>query len=228
MLNQSNASSPIQNFAPDQDVQAVLQASEWLSLPEAVEKTNLHEKTIRRYIKNNRLKARKLGRNSNSPLQVWITPEFLQQIGLDPTVHVETVDSEDHDLDSRDEAHDDGGTNGAQSQSEAKAQTSKNDTELMQELVRAMTEQFSAALNDHKEQIFVLRNELQEKDVQLRLLPDLQKQLEEKEKIAEYEQAAINKQLELLKEENEKLRAEAEMLQNQAKKTWWGWFLGKS
>lgn len=69
------------------------------------------------------------------------------------------------------------------------------------EVLGKLTEQFSKQLNNEKEVVFTLRKELEDKERQLRLLPDLQKQAEQERKAAELkslEAEALRKQIEAM------------------------------
>ena len=52
-------------------------------------------------------------------------------------------------------------------------------------MIRAMSQQFAEQLSKEKQLNFQLQRELQEKDAQLKLLPDFQKEAEERRKEAE-------------------------------------------
>jgi chromosome segregation ATPase len=84
------------------------------------------------------------------------------------------------------------------------------------EVLGKLTEQFSKQLNNEKEVVFTLRKELEDKERQLRLLPDLQRQAEEERKAAELkslEAEALRKQIEAMQsvqEEAEEARRSAE------------------
>jgi hypothetical protein len=71
------------------------------------------------------------------------------------------------------------------------------------QVLSKLIEQFSKQLHAEKELAFALKRELEDKDRQLRLLPDLQKQAEERHKEAELkalEVEALRKQIEALEE----------------------------
>lgn len=77
------------------------------------------------------------------------------------------------------------------------------------EVISKLTEQFSKQLNVEKEVVFSLKKELEDKERQLRLLPDFQKQAEDERKAAELkelEAEALRKQIEAMQE----LQAQAE------------------
>ena len=76
------------------------------------------------------------------------------------------------------------------------------------EVLTKLTEQFSKQLHAEKEVIFTLRRELEEKDRQLRLLPDFQKQAEEERKSAqlkELEAEALRKQIAAMEAEQQQV-----------------------
>jgi hypothetical protein len=84
-------------------------------------------------------------------------------------------------------------------------------------VIRSITEQFAEKLDEQRGLIYTLRNELHEKEVQVRLLPDLQKQMEEREKLDEFEKRALEKQVAALQQELDRLREH---------QPWWKKLLG--
>lgn len=71
-------------------------------------------------------------------------------------------------------------------------------------LVREMTQQFAEQLSREKQAIVQLQRDLEEKDRQLKLLPDFQKEAEDRRKEAELkelEAIALSKQIQLLQEQ---------------------------
>jgi hypothetical protein len=213
MANPVHSNLSIQNFAPDQVAQAPTQDGEWMFLQRASEVTGLHEKTLRRYIKKKVLKWKRLGKQTNSPLQVWITPEVLHTVEAETSLaeEVQDVVDDEEPLDSSPVA--------------GNQQNIGLDSNI-ERVLKILAQQFADKLDEQKQLIFEMRGELVEKEKQLMLLPDLQKKMEETEKLSEFERSALQKQVEELRQENEKLRAEAEM--SKSKKGWWGWFLGRS
>jgi len=215
---------------------------------EATLATNKSEKTLKRYIKKGDLQWRRMGKQTNSPIQVWITEDFVASVGGDLEHRVEDPDIFDAEPQEVDCSPDAEPTSAAVDAPETSPE--KNPYELM---IKTMVTEFTVHLDRQREVLFDLRKELQEKDVQLRLLPDLQRQLEEKEKLAHLQTLALEKQVEALKtsmqhqeqvveelqsdnekrakiaeelqHENEKLRTEVERIQT--KRTWLSWFLGR-
>lgn len=90
---------------------------------------------------------------------------------------------------------------------------------VIDQVLTKITEQFSKQLDAEKEAVFALRKELDEKDRQLRLLPDLQKRAEEERKLAEEERRAaelraleieaLNKQISAMTDERVALEVKA-------------------
>jgi hypothetical protein len=183
------------------------------------------EKTLRRYIKKGVIKSRRLGKQVNSPLQVWITPDLIGSLPEDSTISVDGVQeifdvspdeiSESESLDPDETILDDADET---KQIEALPSGTPLHPQLAQ-LVKEITNQFAAKLDEQKDYIVVLRKELQEKEQQLRLLPDLQKQAEEERKIAQekvFETEAQKKQIEALSKQLADL-----------KQPWWKKFLAR-
>jgi len=80
------------------------------------------------------------------------------------------------------------------------------------EIVRAIANEFADKLNEEKRVNLVLQSELEQKDRQLRLLPDLQKQAEDEHKAAEMqalEVEALKKQIAAMEEQRQDLEARA-------------------
>jgi hypothetical protein len=90
--------------------------------------------------------------------------------------------------------------------------TSEKISIAIDEVLSKITEQFSRQLHAEKEVIFTLKKELEDKDRQLRLLPDFQKQAEDGRQAAELkelEALALRKQVEAL--ETARIEAEEEV-----------------
>lgn len=191
-------------------------------LQDAVQATGVSEKTLRRYVKKKALQSKRLGKLANSPLQVWITPEFTKNVNddiPDEQDELDVVDAESENIESECIEED----------FSPEEKPRSNPSLEVEQIIKSIAEQFGNKLDEHKEVIFQLRHELQEKETQLRLLPDLQKKLEEEEKLKNFETTALKKQIEELNKENAELKESAEQLQKAAseKKTWWGWLAGK-
>jgi len=90
-----------------------------------------------------------------------------------------------------------------------------SDEPPLRTLVRELTQQFAEQLSREKSIVAQLQKDLEEKDRQLKLLPDFQKQAEDRRKEAELkelESIALRKQVEALKSEEERKQAEIERL----------------
>lgn len=85
------------------------------------------------------------------------------------------------------------------------------DEPSLRTIVRELTQQFSEQLSREKSIVAQLQRDLEDKDRQLKLLPDFQKQAEDRRKEAELkelESIALRKQVEALKSEEESQKAE--------------------
>ena len=217
-------------------------------LQEATVATNKSEKTLKRYIKKGELKWRRMGKQTNSPIQVWVTADIIASVGGDVEQKVDDPDIFDADSQQLDSLPD--------SEPDADlihSQEAPSEEAVYERMIKTMVAEFTSHMEREREMLFELRRELQVKETQLRLLPDLQKQLEEKELLAHVEKLALEKQVEALKvsmenqktvveklqsdnerrariaeelqQENERLRAETQ--KPTTKRSWLGWFLGR-
>ena len=101
------------NSPPEKESQET--EGKWLSLQKASNVTGLSMATLRRYVKKKKLESRRLGRTSNSKVQVYITSDMVEdrkeervstdgfEEVLDP-LNAELVDQEEDD-DDDDEGH---------------------------------------------------------------------------------------------------------------------------
>jgi hypothetical protein len=208
-------------FAADQTVQTKSEDGQWMFLQNAATATGLSEKTLRRYIKKRLIRSRRLGKQTNSPLQAWITADVIKAVSSEP---IETDDVIDAVAVQNEDADDFVEESSNQSTIEPEA-TSNTPLTGLEQIVKSIAQQFSDKLDQQKDVIYALRDELHDKEIQLKLLPDLQKQLQEKE-LAVFEAAALQKQIEELNKQNEQLRNEAEDAKQQLsslqqKRPWW-------
>jgi hypothetical protein len=261
MSTQSNHSSSPPLFGQGPTGSKTVEQGTWMYYDQASTATGKSEKTLKRYVKKGDLKWRRMGKQINSPIQVWITPELIASVGGELEEKIEDPDICDVDTDDVDFSPEQDGD-------EAPQQTQEAPRDAYERMVKLMVGEFTVQLDRQREVLFEMRKELEDKDAQLRLIPDLQKQIETKEREAHLKTAALEKQVEALQanleqqgkvveelnsdketrgkvveeltdvqsklakqlqdleQENEKLRAEAEM--SKSKKGWWGWFLGRS
>ena len=185
----------------------------WMLMPQAIAVTGLTERTLRRHIKRGWVKVRRNGKRPNSPVELWITSEvskFVEPEDSDEGDVVEIFDaapgdvSESFDVEDASDAEDHSGE-----QSNVAQEPTRTAAVEIDNVLRSITSQFLDRLDQSNEMIFQLRTELQDKDRQIKLLPDLQKQASERE-LAELKSIALEKQVEELKLLNEKLAQEAE------------------
>lgn len=249
-MSLTNNQTPPSELAAAAHVSDVEQGT-WMFYDQAAVATGKSEKTLKRYVKKGQLKIRRMGKQVNSPVQVWITQGFIASIRGESEQRLddpEIFETELFESDQEPEEVDD----------EVKSESSppqSGSEDAYERMLKLMVSEFTAKLDQRQELLFELKKELQEKDLQLKLLPDLQKQLEERERDAHLRTAALEKQIEALKEERlaaeeekalsvqrfdeiqkdqqvrlESLKAENEKLKDAvaSRKGWWGWFLGKS
>lgn len=96
--------------------------------------------------------------------------------------------------------------------------TSQNLSIAIDEVLSKLTDEFSKQLNAEKEVSFALKKELDEKDRQLRLLPDLQKLAESERQAAELkamEVEALRKQIAALEEQRQAAEEQASQLKSE-------------
>lgn len=217
LSSQPNLAAHTRAFAGDQIVQTSPVTGEWMSLQSAIAVTGRSEKTLRRYIKKGELKSKRTGKLVNSPLLVWIDANSFKDMGDEEDGTSEIFDAEPEIEDAVTVDQSDNFAPGQSAQAEPRIMDAGLET-----IIKAITEQFVQKLDEHKDLIMELRTELHEKDRQIRLLPDLQKQLaarEAQEKSTEFEKVALEKQIEALKQENDQLKQKVEGASQ--KKSWW-------
>jgi hypothetical protein len=215
MTQQPNVSR--QSLDRDQTVQTRIVEGKWMLLQEAAESTGLSEKTLRRYTKRKQVKWRRLGKQTNSPIQIWVNSDLKEladkdPLSLDGVSDVFDAEAEDVELET--------------SESEIESAVQGDQQPVMTDVIRTIANEFANKLDQQRELIYELRHDLHEKDVQLRLLPDLQKQLEEKEKLVAFETSSLQKQVSALASQNEALMLESTELKSkleaiEKKGSWW-------
>jgi hypothetical protein len=214
-------------------VQTRVEEGKWMFLSEAAAAVGLSEKTLRRYIKGKRVtfKSRRLGKMTNSPIQVWIPADMLTATNnfADETKEIES-DVIDFTSDEN-EPIEQVASQGLDETEEQAEDTSPINVDVHNEIerfVHTMTNQFVEKLDQQKSIITELRYELVEKDRQLKLLPDFEKELDEKIRVKSFETSALQKQVDELNAQNEALRQELHNRLPQPKPRWWkAFFLGE-
>lgn len=230
------------NSAKPADVK--VEQGTWMKYDAAALATGKSERTLKRYAKKGELKWRRLGNQVNSPIQIWITSDFIEKMGRisensleDPDIFDCDSEEAEVELDSRNQDIEDGVLPEPPNSSTETRQP--HSTDAYESMVRMMVSEFASQLDRKQDLLVELQKELEQKESQLRLLPDLQKKLEEKEKDAHIQTVALEKQIaamtenleaekkvaEELRVENERLKTEAETAN--AKKGWFSWFVGK-
>lgn len=197
---------------------------QWMSMQQAILITGLHERTLRRYIKNGGVKSRKTGNRANSRVELWVTPEISKVSEQEDSDNYDVVEVFNASPDDEGEAAslEPEGIADAQSDHNFSGGGTPSDIE---KVLRSITGQFLERLDHSNLVINELKTELQDKDRQLRLLPDLQKEADAKQ-LADLKSIALEKQIQELQSLNEQLKLEAEeakqkVLLAQQKKSWW-------
>lgn len=193
-------------------VQTDIQEGQWLSLKEAAEKTGLSQKTLRRYVKKKTLRTRRLGKSTNSPIQVLLTDDLLD---MNQTVEQEVIEEATVELDDSEDVTFD----------EEEEESDLNfSPESKQEQFDIQRDAFRVAIDECLKPLISRIEEqsaiIMDKERQLKLLPDLEKQAREKEEAANlkaFENEALKKQLELLREEKESAEKIAQLSESVAK-----------
>jgi hypothetical protein len=193
MSIQSNQSSFNQSFTAASAGSKNVEQGTWMYYDQATVATGKSEKTLKRYVKKGELKWRRMGRQINSPVQVWITPELIASVGGEVDEKVDDPDIFDADTNEVDFS-----PAAAEPGPPPTQQAQESSTEPYERMIKLMVGEFTVQLDRQRDVLFQLRTELQEKEIQLRLLPDLQKQLEAKETEAHLKTTALEKQIEAL------------------------------
>lgn len=178
-----------------------------LTVKEAAEALGVDPRTIREKLSNGQLKGEKrlLGLKEKWYVNRGDVDSLIQEQRLRGVEnHKGRVDTEDLNefFDDDEDAID-------VSPVEPGRASQANGTEQIEAVVRAMTRQFSEELEKSKVVLVQLKAELEDKERQIRLLPDLEKRAEEERKTREakeFELSALRKELDAV---NTK-RAEAE------------------
>lgn len=216
LSNQTNFAAHARVYQADQTVQTSPDSAKWMSLQDATIATGRSEKTLRRYIKKGELKAKRTGKLPNSPIHVYIDPAVFSE-PADTDDGTSAIFEAEADIEDAIAVETD---NFAPEEHASQATIELSEVQL-KVVLETITKQFAKELGDQKDLILGLKSELEAKDKQIRLLPDLQKQLQEREaleKNIEFEKVALEKQIEALKLENNELKQKAEASQ---KKSWW-------
>jgi hypothetical protein len=199
MSTQSNQSH-LQSFAPPDDGTRDIQQGTWMYYDQAAIATGKSEKTLKRYVKKGALKSRRMGKQINSPVQVLLTEDFIASLNGPADQRIDDAEVLDDDMPDVDAAPESEAT----SRKTAESFSVDNTTDV-ERMMKLMVAEFATQLDKQKDMLFEMRLELEQKDAELRLLPDLKRQLEEKEKEAYLKSVALEKQIEALKEEQSKI-----------------------
>ena len=170
-----------------------------LTVKETAKVLGLSVRTIQNRLASNELSGKRITNQYGTPeWRVWPNKEILEKLKDFPPDEFATAgDGPSHEF------------HGGDSSAVLEAETVDIDNDYFEEaqapiksIIREMSQQFAEQLSREKQLNFQLQRELQEKDLELKRLPDFQKQAEDRRLEAEakeLEAIALAKQVEALK-----------------------------
>jgi excisionase family DNA binding protein len=176
-----------------------------LTVKEAAQALGVSVRTVQHRLSTGELKGKRTPNQYGvSEWRVWPNKEIMER--LSPGKSFEELDF------STPQEEFQGGDSSAVVDAEA-VESGMDDLEepSLRTILREITQQFSEQLSREKSIVAQLQRDLEDKDRQLKLLPDFQKQAEDQRKQAELkelESIALRKQVEALKNEEETKQAE--------------------
>lgn len=176
-----------------------------LTVKEAAQALGVSVRTVQHRLNTGELKGKRTPNQYGvSEWRVWPNKEIMER--LSPGKNFEELDF------SAPPEEFQGGDSSAVIDAEA-IDTGGDDSDepSLRTIVRELTQQFSEQLSREKSIVAQLQRDLEDKDRQLKLLPDFQKQAEDRRKeteLKELESIALRKQVEALKSEEEAKQAE--------------------
>lgn len=180
-----------------------------LTVKEAAQALGVSVRTVQHRLNTGELKGKRTPNQYGvSEWRVWPNKEILERLSPGKTF-------EELDFSAPQEEF-----QGGDSSAVVDAETVESDKQDLDELslrtiVRELTQQFAETLSREKSIVAQLQRDLEDKDRQLKLLPDYQKRAEDQRKEAELkelESIALRKQVEALKAEEEAKQAEISRL----------------
>lgn len=176
-----------------------------LTVKEAAQALGVSVRTVQHRLSTGELKGKRTPNQYGvSEWRVWPNKEILER--LSPGKSFEELDF------SAPQEEFQGGDSSAVIDAEA-VESGRDDSDepSLRTIVRELTQQFSEQLSREKSIVAQLQRDLDDKDRQLKLLPDFQKQAEDRRKDAELkelEAIALRKQVEALKTEEQAKQVE--------------------
>lgn len=195
----------------------------WMNILDASSATGLSPATLRRYIKRKKIQSRRLGRTSNAKLQVWITPELLdeqkqERISTDGLEEVLTTDSGDEDDFELDDDQAD--------------YSSRETLRWLRDRLEDREERLEESLREKDDEIASLRSQLQAACYRNGYLEAKQESYEEKIRLltdqfhGQEEPETVEDDSEVSREELEaQLAAVKSQIETMARPWWKRWFL---
>jgi excisionase family DNA binding protein len=174
-----------------------------LTVKEAAQALGVSVRTVQHRLSTGELKGKRTPNQYGvSEWRVWPNKEIMERVSPGKTF-------DELDFSAPQEEFQ-GGDSSAVIDAEA-VESGRDDEPSLRTIVRELTQQFSEQLSREKSIVAQLQRDLEDKDRQLKLLPDFQKQAEDRRKEAELkelESIALRKQVEALKNEEEAKQAE--------------------
>lgn len=176
-----------------------------LTVKEAAQALGVSVRTVQHRLNTGELKGKRTPNQYGvSEWRVWPNKEIMERLAPGKTF-------EELDFSTPQEEFQGGDSSAVVDAEAIESEREDLDEPSLRTIVRELTKQFSEHLSREKTIVAQLQRDLEDKDRQLKLLPDFQKQAEDQRKEAELkelESIALRKQVEALKSEEESQKAE--------------------
>ena len=176
-----------------------------LTVKEAAQALGVSVRTVQHRLSTGELKGKRTPNQYGvSEWRVWPNKEIMERLSPGKTF-------EELDFSAPTEEFQGGDSSAVVDAEAVESPREDVDEPSLRTIVRELTQQFSEQLSREKSIVAQLQRDLEDKDRQLKLLPDFQKQAEDQRKEAELkelESIALRKQVEALKSEEESQKAE--------------------
>jgi len=176
-----------------------------LTVKEAAQALGVSVRTVQHRLSTGELKGKRTPNQYGvSEWRVWPNKEIMERLSPGKTF-------EELDFSAPTEEFQGGDSSAVVDAEAVESPREDVDEPSLRTIVRELTQQFSEQLSREKSIVAQLQRDIEDKDRQLKLLPDFQKQAEDQRKEAELkelESIALRKQVEALKSEEESQKAE--------------------
>jgi len=176
-----------------------------LTVKEAAQALGVSVRTVQHRLNTGELKGKRTPNQYGvSEWRVWPNKEIMERLSPGKTF-------EELDFSAPQEEFQGGDSSAVVDAETVESAREDSDEPSLRTIVRELTQQFAEQLSREKSIVAQLQRDLEDKERQLKLLPDFQKQAEDQRKEAELkelESIALRKQVEALKNEEEAKQAE--------------------